>query len=76
MANGMPERPLTAFTFFVKDYNQKHKGESNLFKEAATAWAHLEQKKKDKFIEMSNKVTWIFLYITSLYRWLFLFGRF
>jgi hypothetical protein len=55
-ANGIPQRPLTAFTLFVQDYNQKHKGEPNLFKEAATAWVHLKQRKKDKYVETAKKV--------------------
>jgi hypothetical protein len=54
-ANGMPERPLTAFTYFVKEYNQKHKGQTDLFKQAAAAWSNLDTKKKDRYIQMSNQ---------------------
>lgn len=55
-ANGIPERPLTAFTIFVKDYNQKHPGEADLFKHAAHAWANLNEKEKSRYAKIQQKV--------------------
>lgn len=53
----MPERPLTAFTMFVKEYNQKHPGESDLFKQAASAWASMSDREKSPYIKIQNKVS-------------------
>lgn len=54
-ANGMPERPLTAFTMFVKEYNKKHPGESDLFKQAASSWATMTDEEKSPYIKIQNK---------------------
>lgn len=62
-ANGIPEKPLTAFTIFVKDYNKKNPGKPDLFKMAGQAWANLDDSKREKYTQMQNKVSNNFDYI-------------